>query len=69
MGFFKELSPARKLSFVFIILMVAVGLVWLIVWGNRVDYRLLYADVSESDAAQIVQRLKEQKVPYQLGRQ
>jgi flagellar M-ring protein FliF len=65
-GFLKELSVAKKVSFILAILMVTAGLAWMISWVNHADYRILYSDLSESDAGNIVQKLKEQKVPFQL---
>jgi len=38
----------------------------LVAWSNRPDYRVLYSNLSEGDAAAVVSKLKEMKIPYRL---
>lgn len=44
--------------------------IWAVVFASRLatqaDYAVLYSDLASNDAAAVVQRLKELKVPYQL---
>lgn len=39
----------------------------LIAVANKTDYRPLFANLTNEDAGEIVKKLREQKVPYQLG--
>jgi flagellar M-ring protein FliF len=42
-------------------------LVWVLLFAFREDYRVLFAELSESDAAAVVSKLKQEKVPYRLN--
>ncbi|MBI4774900.1 MAG: flagellar M-ring protein FliF [Deltaproteobacteria bacterium] len=64
--FFDGLSPARKFSFFLILALVVAGLIAIILWGNKIDYRPLYADLNPQDANAIVEALKSKKIPYRL---
>jgi flagellar M-ring protein FliF len=64
---FKGLSPAQRVAFVLIVGGTLIGLITLVVWTNRIDYGVLYSNLSEKDAGAIAQKLKEMKVPYRVG--
>jgi len=64
---FKGLSPAQKVVLTLVVVGSVMGIIALVVWTNRLDYGVLYPDLSQEDAAAIVSRLKEMKVPYRLG--
>ncbi len=66
---FKQISawPAKKKTAVSALMIVtAAGMFLLYSWMQRVDYQLLYSNLSEDDAASIVQGLKEKRIPYRL---
>lgn len=42
-------------------------LIWITLFAFREDYRVLFAELSESDAAAVVTKLKQEKVPYRLN--
>lgn len=66
---FNELSQGKKVAF---LSLIAVGLASLFVmslWIQKPDFQLLYANLSQQDAATIVDNLKTQKIPYELGDQ
>lgn len=44
----------------------AAALVALFLWINQPNYSVLYSGIKQEDAAQVVEKLKELKVPYQL---
>ena len=61
-----EWSLRRKLALGAVTL-VSVSLFGLLIFQARVaDYQLLYANLTETDAASVITWLKSQKVPYQL---
>jgi len=64
--FLDGLSPARKFSFFLVLVLVVAGLIAIILWGNRIDYRPLYTDLNPQDANAIVEALKSKKIPYRL---
>lgn len=42
-------------------------LVWVLLFAFHEDYRVLFAELSQSDAAAVVTKLKQEKVPYRLN--
>lgn len=64
---FKGLSPAQRLALTLVVGASLVGMIALVVWTNRLDYQVLYSRLSEEDAAAVVSKLKEMKIPYRLG--
>lgn len=48
-------------------LVIVLGMVVLTRWLNTPTYRLLFSDLDAEAAAQVVERLKEQKVPFELA--
>jgi flagellar M-ring protein FliF len=63
----RDLSPFQRVAFVLVVVGGLVGMISLVVWTNRPDYSVLYSTLSEKDAAAVVSKLKEMKIPYQLG--
>ncbi len=61
-------SPAkgRNLSIAVILLLCIVGFGSLIFWNSRPDYQVLFSNLSQEDAGEMVNKLKEKKVPFQL---
>src|SRR6056297_2937633 len=57
---------SRKLSLAAVALLCMVFFAVLIIQSRTADYSLLFANLSSADAAQVINRLKEQKVPYLL---
>jgi flagellar M-ring protein FliF len=61
-------SPAkgRNLSIAAILLLCIVGFGSLIFWNSRPDYQVLFSNLSQEDAGEMVNKLKERKTPFQL---
>ena len=64
--FLDSLSLARKFSFFLMIVLVIGGLIAIVLWGKRVDYRALFSELNPQDANAIVEALKGRKIPYRL---
>jgi flagellar M-ring protein FliF len=59
--------PARKKATAFAVTVASIALIVLAVtWSQREDYQILFTNLSEADAGQIVQKLKEMKLPYKV---
>lgn len=56
----------RKLSLLAVVLLCLVFFAVIILQARSADYSLLYANLSASDASAVLERLKEQKIPYRL---
>ncbi|MBI5409580.1 MAG: flagellar M-ring protein FliF [Nitrospirae bacterium] len=60
--------PAKKMTAALAVLMISIaGLVLLFSWMQKVDYQVLYSNLSEEDAGRIIQELQEKKIPYKAG--
>ena len=57
----------RKLSLAAVAAVTPAPFAGIILQAQGADYRLLYANLSDGDAASVINWLKEQKIPYQLA--
>jgi flagellar M-ring protein FliF len=62
----KEWPLSRKIATGAVIVISLALFAFLIIVARTADYQLLYANLSENDAAPIVNWLKAQRIPYQL---
>jgi flagellar M-ring protein FliF len=63
----KALPASRMIALLAVFVVSVVGMLLLYSWVQKADNQVLYANLSEADAARIVQELKDKKIPYQLG--
>src|SRR5262245_44609355 len=61
------LPPARRASFAALIGAVIAGTVALAWWVQRPQYRVLFSNLAASDAAGVIDYLKTEKIPFQVG--
>lgn len=61
------LSPNKRLVVGGVVLLSILFFSMLIVVANKTDYRPLFANLTSEDAGEIIKKLKEQKVPYQIA--
>ena len=62
-----QMSIGKRITLMSLIMGTVVGFVFLILWSGKVDYQRLYSNLDPEDAGAIVEKLKEQKIPYQLS--
>lgn len=60
----KQLGLNQRVSLAVAALVVIGGLVAVVMWSRRPDYQLLYARLSEKDAASIIGQLQTQNIPH-----
>jgi flagellar basal-body M-ring protein/flagellar hook-basal body protein (fliF) len=60
----KQLGLNQRVSLVVAALAVVGGLIGVAIWSQRPDYQLLYARLSEKDAAEIIGQLQTQNIPH-----
>ncbi|ACB73714.1 flagellar basal-body MS-ring/collar protein FliF [Opitutus terrae] len=60
----KQLGLNQRVSLVVAALAVVAGLITVVLWSRRPDYQLLYARLSEKDAASIIGQLQTQNIPH-----
>ncbi|HWR89642.1 MAG TPA: flagellar basal-body MS-ring/collar protein FliF, partial [Dissulfurispiraceae bacterium] len=58
----------KKLALAVVILLTAGLMTGIFLWSQRVDYQVLYSNLSQDDAGQVVIKLKELKIPYRVER-
>jgi flagellar M-ring protein FliF len=63
----ESLGPGKKLSLALLLAGILAGFVAIMIWAGRPDYQVLYSDLSMEDSAAIFEKLKEQKIPYELS--
>jgi flagellar M-ring protein FliF len=66
LSLWKQLGLNQRVSLIVATLAVAAGLVVVALWARRPDYQLLYAKLSEKDAAAIIAQLQTQNIPHQV---
>jgi flagellar M-ring protein FliF len=62
----KAVPPGKKISFTITLIMVVSGFVILLLWTNRPDFQVLFANLDTADAARITEKLREKKIPFQI---
>jgi len=63
----KNLSAGKLIALLGLVGATVAGLVFMIVWSGTPDFQTLYSNLTQEDAGEIVSRLKEQKIPYQIS--
>ena len=63
----KTIPSKKKMMFLVLLAVVISSLVLFFAWIQRADYQILYSHLSEEDAGLIIQKLREQKVPYTIS--
>lgn len=66
LNIYRNMPLSRKIFIGAATALMIAGFAALFIWANRVEYNTLYANLSSEDASQIVTKLKEQRVPFQL---
>jgi flagellar M-ring protein FliF len=62
----KALPLSKKISMVFIILLLAAGFTAMFHLANQEDFQVLYNNLSPEDGGVIVSKLKEKNIPYKV---
>lgn len=62
----KQLGLNQRVSLVVAALAVVGGMIGVALWSQRPDYQLLYARLSEKDAAAVISHLQTQNIPHQV---
>lgn len=56
----------KKLALLALLLLTAAVMAGIMFWSQRVDYQVLYSNLTNEDAGQVIGKLKELKVPYKV---
>lgn len=64
---FTNLSIGKSIALLSLVGATIAGLIFTIIWTGAPDFQLLYSNLPPEDAGEIVARLKEQKIPYEIS--
>ncbi len=64
---FKGLSTGKLVAMVFIVGGAVAGFTYLMIWSGKTEFHPLYSNLTPEDAASVVAKLKDDKVPYKLS--
>ncbi len=67
LGKFNELPVGRRFTILLVLAAGVAGLVAVGLWSQQPDMQVLFANLTQEDAGAIVEKLKESKVPYEVG--
>lgn len=65
-GGYVKLPLVQKIMFPLIIAASVSGIIYISKWANQADYVVLYSDLEPADSAAVIERLKGQKVKYEV---
>ena len=63
---FKAIPAGKRISFLITFTIVVGGFIALLAYTNRPDYQELFRDLDQTEASKITEKLKENRVKYQL---
>jgi flagellar M-ring protein FliF len=63
----KSISPGKRVAFLSLIAGTIIGFVFLMTWTEKPDFSYLYSNLDPEDASAIIEKLKEQKIEYQIA--
>ena len=64
---FGALPGPRKMTLLIVSVLVIASIMTFVHFTNQEDYRILFSNLTNEDASDIVTKLKEKKVPYQIS--
>jgi len=63
----KAMSPGQKIILFLVSAFIFSGFCVMILWSNQEEHSILFSNLSMQDAGAIVEKLKEQKIPYEIS--
>ena len=61
------LSWGQRIALTVLVGAVMAGFLWVTFWLRQPDYQLLYGDLPSGEAWRIIEKLREQKIPYRIA--
>ncbi|RMG59364.1 MAG: flagellar M-ring protein FliF, partial [Deltaproteobacteria bacterium] len=61
-----SLPPKQKVALGLVTVATVALMAGIIIWANRIDYQVLYSNLTQEDASSVVMKLKEMRVPYRV---
>ncbi len=61
-----SLPLSKKISMIFVIVLVMAGFALMFFWANQENYKVLYSNLSQKDGSAIIADLKKRNIPYKV---
>jgi flagellar M-ring protein FliF len=65
-GIYSRLPLSKKLLLAGVVVVLITSFAGMFFWANQPNFQPLYTNLTPEDGAQVVEKLKEQKIPYKL---
>ncbi|RLA93754.1 MAG: flagellar M-ring protein FliF [Deltaproteobacteria bacterium] len=62
-----SLPQRKRIALLLLVGGVIAAFIYLIIWAGQPEFQVLYSNLSPQDAGQIIAKLKEKKIPYQVS--
>jgi flagellar M-ring protein FliF len=63
----KNLTPVKAAVLVILAGATLAGFIFIMAWAGKPDFQVLYSNLAPEDAGTILDKLKEQQIPYRIG--
>jgi len=63
---FQKFSKVQQIAIISAAVAILLSIIVLVYWANKPVYKILFANLSQEDAAEVVAKLKAKKIPYNL---
>ncbi|MCL0083870.1 hypothetical protein M1N77_05025, partial [Thermodesulfovibrionales bacterium] len=63
----KASSLQKKIALGSVAILSLVIVIGIILWSQRIDYQILYANLAPEDAGRVIAQLREMNVPHRVG--
>ncbi len=67
MNVLKGLGAGKLMALIFLLAATVAGIFFMAVWTSTPDFQLLYSGLAPEDAGEIINKLKENKIPYEIS--
>jgi flagellar M-ring protein FliF len=64
---FNSLATRKKIFLILTVLFTVGTLIALIMWAQKTDFEVLFAGLSTEDAGEVIEQLRDDKIPYKIG--
>ncbi len=64
---FRDMSTSRLISFGALVAILISAIVVLVLWMNKTEFQVLYSNLSEDDAAKVVEMLRNENIEFEIG--
>lgn len=61
-----SLSPSKKISMIFVVVLVITGFAFMFFFANQENYQVLFSNLSPGDGGAVIADLKKKNIPYKV---